>query len=72
MTVKHKTKFATRVVQTELDLELCDESGGKVYRKRSFELTEMESAHMLRTKQRKTLETLFLLTAKYLWRVFYT
>lgn len=53
MTVKHKTKFATRVVQTELDLELiCDESGGKVYRKRSFELTEMESAHMLRTKQK--------------------
>lgn len=46
MTVRHKTEFATRVVQTELDLELCDESGGKVYRKRSFELTEMENACM--------------------------
>lgn len=59
MAVSYKTKFATKAVQTELDLGLCDESGKEAYGKGSFDRTEMENMHILRTKQTKNILTLF-------------
>lgn len=59
MAVSYKTKFATKVVQTELDLVLCDESGNEAYGKGSFDPTEMENMHILRTKQNKNILRLF-------------
>lgn len=53
MAVSYKTEFATKAIQTELGLGLCDESGKEAYGKESFDPTEMENMHVPRTNQTK-------------------
>lgn len=71
MAVSYKSKFATKAVQTELDLGFCDESGKEAYGKGSFDPIEVENMHILRTKQNHFETFFFLLKAKYLVRIFF-
>lgn len=67
MAVSYKTKFATKAVQTELDLGLCDESGKEACGKGSFDPTEMENMDILRTKQNQNFLRFFLCWKQSIW-----
>lgn len=72
MAVSYKTEFATKAIQTELGLGLCDESGKEAYGKESFDPTEMENMHVPRTNQTKIFWDLFFFfnETRYWLRVF--